>query len=207
MNQTLICKICFNSIKTNTGYYLLHHNTCLCEKCQSELKPHFNGFISDNIKCISIYKYDDKIKSLLYQLKGCYDIEIASIFLDRFKRELSLRFHGYVVIPVPSDKESNNARGFNHVQEIFKSLKLKMIPAIQKTMKHKQSDMKKEERKNVIKYFKWDNSFDINNKKILIVDDVYTTGSTINAIISLVKEHNPKTIRVLVLSKVEEHTN
>lgn len=111
------------------------------------------------------------------------------------------------MIPVPSDQSSNEARGFNHVVEIFKSLNLVIVPAIIKKNKHKQSEMKREERKNVIKYLKWDNSYSIENKKILIVDDVYTTGSTIRAMITLVKQHNPKCIKVLVLSKVIEEYN
>ena len=179
----------------------------LCEKCQAELKPVFLNFEIDGIKCVAIYKYDDRIKSLLYQLKGCYDIELAPLFLERFKREYRIRFHDYIVIPAPSDDESNQLRGFNHVQEIFKTLNLKMVTAIKKRTKHKQSDMKKEERKQVYKYLMWDNYITLENKKILIVDDVCTTGSTIKAMISLAKEHHPKVIRVLVLSKVDEHTN
>jgi len=37
--------------------------------------------------------------------------------------------------------------------------------------------------------------------KILIVDDVFTTGATVQGIIKLVKTLNPKKIRVLVMSK------
>jgi xanthine phosphoribosyltransferase len=39
------------------------------------------------------------------------------------------------------------------------------------------------------------------NDKILIVDDVFTTGSTLNAAIDLIKQGQPKNIKVLVLSK------
>ena len=37
--------------------------------------------------------------------------------------------------------------------------------------------------------------------KVLIVDDVYTSGSTINAMIKLVKKAHPKSIKILILSK------
>ena len=38
--------------------------------------------------------------------------------------------------------------------------------------------------------------------EILLVDDVFTTGSTMRACISLLQEKHPKRIHVLVLSKV-----
>lgn len=41
----------------------------------------------------------------------------------------------------------------------------------------------------------------IKNKKILICDDICTTGSTLKAIIELVKKGNPKDIKILVVAK------
>ena len=42
---------------------------------------------------------------------------------------------------------------------------------------------------------------DLSNKKILLVDDVYTTGSTIKSMIKLVKEKGAKKVKVLIMSK------
>ena len=41
-------------------------------------------------------------------------------------------------------------------------------------------------------------------KKVLIVDDVFTTGSTVNAMIDLIKPKNPKKIKILVMSKTRD---
>ena len=42
---------------------------------------------------------------------------------------------------------------------------------------------------------------DLSNKKILLVDDVYTTGSTIKSMIKLVKQKGAKKIKVLLMLK------
>ena len=41
----------------------------------------------------------------------------------------------------------------------------------------------------------------ISNKKVLIFDDIYTTGSTVNECARILKKANPKTIDVFTLAK------
>ena len=127
-----------------------------------------------------MYDYDDLIQSTLYQFKGCFDIELSGVFLDYFRWYLHFKYLDYVIVPAPSSKENDSERGFNHVIEIFKHLRLK--------------------RKNIKDILAIKN-VNLTNKKILIVDDVCTTGSTIKAMIELVKSKHPKTIKVLVMSK------
>ena len=44
----------------------------------------------------------------------------------------------------------------------------------------------------------------LENHDVLIVDDIYTTGSTMKAAINLVEKLNPKEIKVLVLAKTRD---
>lgn len=200
-NPIKTCKICFKEIEFAGIFNVLHADSCLCNECQKKLVPKEIHFKVDGVKGTSIYEYDENIKSLLFQLKGCSDIELAEVFLNRYKGLIRFRYHDYVMVPAPSDDESDLERGFNHVIEIFKGTKLPIVRAIRKTQKHKQSDQDYKNRLEVKKYLCFDESIDITNKKVLIVDDVMTTGSTIKAMISLIKEHNPKKIAVVVMSK------
>ena len=43
-------------------------------------------------------------------------------------------------------------------------------------------------------------------KKVLVVDDVFTTGSSVRAVIDLIKQGKPKKIAVLVVAKNAEKT-
>ena len=45
----------------------------------------------------------------------------------------------------------------------------------------------------------------VKNKRILLIDDVVTTGSTLKASIDLIKKGSPKDIKILVLAKVDHH--
>ena len=86
---------------------------------------------------------------------------------------------------------------------MFKPLGLKMIQCIHKTKNIKQSDLKADERHKIKEHLAIDN-VDLTKKKVLIVDDVYTTGSTVKAMIDLVTTKNPKKIKVLVMSKTKD---
>lgn len=166
-----------------------------------ELEPKFIKFKVNNYSAIAVYEYTDRIKSLLYQFKGCFDIEIFDVFLERFKHELKMMFYGYHMVPIPSYKDDDERREFNHVEEMFKVIKLPMIKALVKTSHIKQANSPFQERQKISKYLELINGVDLSGKKVLIVDDVYTTGSTMKAAIALIEKLHPKTIKVLVMSK------
>ena len=173
----------------------------ICMKCYREIVPSFIKFKVGHYKALAIYEYDERIKKLLYQFKGCFDIEIFDVFLSRFARELRLMYFDYIMVPIPSYKEDDEIREFNHVEEMFKVLKLKTERVLEKTEKIKQANLSFKQRKEIKNFLRITNGDVIRNKKILLVDDVYTTGSTMSAAISLIEQYHPKRIEILVMSK------
>ncbi|MBR4378297.1 MAG: ComF family protein [Bacilli bacterium] len=159
-----------------------------------------NTFKVDDIECFHIYFYNEKVQELLYQFKGCYDYELYSVFLEYYSSYLNIKFKDYEIVPAPSSKKSDKDRGFNHVEEMFKTLRLKMNKCIHKTKQRKQADLTTKEREKIGDYLVIDD-VNLSNKKILLVDDVYTTGSTIKSMIQLVKQKGAKKIKVLLMSK------
>lgn len=197
--KTTLCKICFNPIEDSL-HHILHKNTSICHRCFERFNPKLETFGIGDIKALYIFDYDQTIQELLYQFKGCADIELSQVFLEYLQNFLGLKYHGFTLIPAPSSQEGDDKRGFNHVVEIFSNLKLPMLRCVHKTKNIKQADLTAKEREGVSKILTIDN-IDLSKKKVLIVDDVYTTGSTIRSMINLVQSKNPKQIKVLVMSK------
>lgn len=90
-----------------------------------------------------------------------------------------------LVVPVPASKGHLEQRGFNQTAELAKSisrqLKVKMDDKVLIRVKETplQRELSKEEReKNLLCAFKVEDKNKIYRKNILLVDDVYTTGST-----------------------------
>lgn len=165
------------------------------------MTPYFKHFRIDGYSAIALYRYDDIIKKLIFQFKGCKDIELKNAFLDPFRFELKLRFFSYHLVPLPSSEKSDLERGFNHVIEIFKCLNLPFENVLYKKKDHKQSDGHFKDRLNVDKVIDIKNGDSLKDKNILIVDDVCTTGSSIRAAINLIKNYKPKRIKILIIAK------
>ena len=110
------------------------------------------------------------------------------------------------MIPAPSYEKSDEERGFNHVEEIFSVLNLKIVKCIHKTKQVKQADLTTKEREQIGSVLTIDD-ISLKGKKVLLVDDVFTTGSTIKAMIKLVREKGAKNIKVLLMSKTIDLEN
>ena len=183
---------------------ILDKDICICSKCQSELEPKFTRFKINGYKATAIYDYSSFIKNLVYLYKGCFDYELNEVFLNLFFKEIKLKYKGYKIIPIPSYIKDDEQRGFNHVVEAFKSLGLESLQIITKTAHHKQADRGFAERHEINKYLVLNSNVSLEKQRVLIVDDIYTTGSTMRAVINLVEKLNPKEIRVLVLAKTRD---
>lgn len=179
---------------------MLFKNPTICHDCLLNFGPVLRKFRVDDVECFHLYFYNQKVQEILYQFKGCKDYELKTVFLEYYSQYLNFKFNSYEIIPAPSSSKSDKERGFNHVEEMFKNINLKINKCIHKTKQIKQADLTTKEREKISSYLTIDN-VDLRRKKILLVDDVYTTGSTIKAMIKLVKERGAKKIKILLMSK------
>ena len=203
MPPTKSCLICFKKIKINDICRLFNDSIDICRSCQTEMEPKFITFKVDGYSAVAIYEYNAIIKKLVYQYKGCYDYVLNQVFLNMYAKELKIRYSDYLIVPVPSFKKDDETRGFNHVIEIFKNIGLNMLDILIKTEKHKQAISTVNERREVYKVLELKERVDLRKKKVLIVDDIYTTGSTMKSAINLIEKLNPKKISILVMAKTK----
>ena len=201
MPPTKNCKICFKEIKISDFCRLFDRKTSICTNCQLLLEPRFIHFVVDRYNALAIYDYSQYIKNLIYLYKGCFDYEMREVFLNLFLPELSIKYKGYKVVPVPSYFKDDELRGFNHVEEVCKLMNLDIVKVLEKTSHFKQAEKGAKKRQQIRKHLAIKPNVSIENEKVLLVDDIYTTGATIRTAINLLEKLNPKIIKVLVLAK------
>lgn len=181
-------------------------NIHVCDTCFQKYQAKFIEFKIEKVKGIAIYEYDESIRELIYQFKGCYDIELGGLFLEQYIIYIRYKYLGYIVVPIPSYENENIRREFNHVKEAFKCLKLERLDILEKIDEYKQSNQKRKDRDKIEYHLKVSDLEKVKNKKILLVDDVLTTGSTLKACIALIKQGHPKCIKILTIAKVMNHS-
>ena len=185
------CLICFNNLEESLG------NKSVCNKCLSKFNPIEKTFYYMGIEIFILYEYNDFFRQILYRFKGCFDSELKKAFLNNYLNNLKRKYKGRKVVCAPSYIDDDKKRGFNHVREIAKNLKLEFIDCLKKDSPYKQSNKKIKDRILIQENIKIDKS-KINAKdRLLIIDDVATSLSTIKSIIHLLPTKIDKKVLIL----------
>lgn len=167
------------------------------------MDPEIRKFEAEETIGWGLYPYNEKIRNLLYLFKGCGDVELGRVFFDPYRWWIRIFFAGYVIVPVPSSDASDRKRGFNHVEEMSKILNIPIVRCIRKSIDVKQSSLPRGKRKDTRNRFEMKETVSLTGKKVLLIDDVMTTGSTLRACILLLKKQKTRKIRFIVMSYVE----
>ncbi|MCX7821593.1 MAG: phosphoribosyltransferase family protein [Brevinematales bacterium] len=176
---------------------LLDYEIEYCENC-SNRKFYFS-------KNISLFPYGDYlIKNLvkLFKFDGVKEsgILLSEIIRNEFFSNVK-NFEFDLITYVPSSKDSLKERGFNPVEFILKKLKVNTFNLLGRE-KHfkKQSELLLNERERFIRgqyYLLLNKGVDIRNKKILLIDDIFTSGNTLNEISRILLENGALNINTL----------
>lgn len=178
----------------------------------------------DNLDIVNIEYYDSDIEvqiyySLFYNnfLKGVVDRfkfrgqnylfrSLGDIMSDTLKT-LSLTNNYDLLVTVPMHRSSEKLRGYNQSELLARRISENTgIPfgndLIYKVKETKQQHFLNtvERRKNLNNSFKTSKTSAIRGKRILIVDDIITTGETIRAIADTLRMHAPMQVDALALT-------
>jgi ComF family protein len=189
----------------------------LCKKCEniliSEAKFKIDIVEEKNIcfEHLYIFKYEGIIRKLLLDYKfndKSYLFRTLSNFILNNKKFLNILKSYTTIVPVPISKKRNKDRGYNQSylisNEISKKANLECNNNSLLKVRNiiEQSKLSKEERERNIKdAYKLKNKSDLENKKIILFDDIYTTGSTAIECYKTLIEANVEKISVMTIAK------
>jgi competence protein ComFC len=192
------CLVCSSYIESSLNN-LISNNKSICQTCFANMKPIVKIIKIDNIKGVLLYSYNDFTRSLILQIKANYDLELAKHILSPLKLFLKENYKKFTLVPIPSTKTSNKVRGFNHVEAIFSKLGLPVTNLFEKVGNYKQASTKFEMRSQISDKIKLINGIEI-PKRIVVIDDIITSGSSLKAALSILKDKGVKNLTFILVA-------
>ena len=203
---SLICTACQADLPLlpSARCPLCNDQTTHGERCGACLKetPHFD-------RTSACFRYDFPVDRIIHALKYGHQLAVADWLAGQMLETLATPDVD-LIIPLPLHSERLRERGFNQSAEIAGRLgKCLKLPVDRSTLLRTratppQAELPlKERHQNVRGAFECHGDF--SGRRILLVDDVMTTGATLNECARVLKLHGASTVRVAVAARALKH--
>jgi len=215
--NTAICADCFNKIEITNCFY--------CPRCLKRLYEPKKSCHKETkfILGAATFYENDSIQNLIQALK--YNnlksaakplAEILKNYIEKniFNRDtnFSINFENYIALPIPLSPQKQRARGFNQIVVVYQILEKitnqkmpKLLENVLIRTRNTRSQTKcanyDERVKNISGSFAIKNPEVIKNRNILLIDDVFTSGATLNEAVKILKTAQAKKIIGLVIAR------
>ena len=201
-----ICAACLDAIPL--------HGTLFCGTCRSRLpepKKHCHKDTPYLLAAATDYE-NQTVRELIHALKFKFIRTAASplgAITARYLEHLDIPLDGYSLVPIPLSKKRMRERGFNQSELIARGvadrfhlpLDTTSIIRTRHTLPQSEREDWNERKNNVAGCFLIVDNGAIAGKKILLVDDVTTSGATLREAAKSLKRAGARTVLALVTAK------
>lgn len=186
------CEICGKELTSNITH---------CSACRD------NPVLQSTNKVIPLFSYRLWNKELLYLWKIKQQRGLSSVFADFVHQALKI-LDIKIIVPVPPRKGKIAREGWDQIEELCKFLEYrygyKILRLLERESTKQQKKLNREERLNTIKSgYSLRQTTEILPDSVVLLDDVCTTGSTIECCAALLKKSGIKNVNAVTLFTVD----
>ena len=216
------CLLCGQTMKTVLTFssllLLKNDDSYLCSDCDSTLErigeEHCSNCMKTDLstKCQdcqfwckegvevshrAIFTYNQAMKDFFSRYKFDGDFLLRKVFASVLSAELR-KYKEYQFVVIPLSPERLLDRGFNQVEGLVEAAGFKYLDLLEKREERASSSKSRSERLTTELPFFIKSGASI-PKKILLIDDIYTTGTTINRVKKLLEEAGAEDVKTFSL--------
>ena len=190
-------------------YKVIENDRLTCDECEKKLKDSINYiyYRTPDFECTSLYKYNECTKGVVGNIKRRRSTTICKKVANLLADEAQKLPPVDIVAYVPMTRQDKAERGFNQCEIMAKVISKRLTLKFQKNVLKKirqtrpQKELKAAERaKNLKGAFRV--CKDVKGKKILLIDDVITTGATLRENARMLYKAGAAHVTVLTFAKV-----
>ncbi|MCR5066820.1 MAG: hypothetical protein K6A14_02030 [Erysipelotrichaceae bacterium] len=201
------CLICNRDIRAEGSLEeMFYVDDCICAYCRGQLGYFPRTIRTGGLKIEGLFLYQGLLRDTLIQFKEYNDEALYPLFLYPYAKRLRHKYREYELLPMPSSQKAFVKRGFKPVDLIFSMLDLPIIDGLYKKSDMDQKSRSFRERQQIYGQIALKDDVRLEGKKILLVDDIVTSGATMRAGYRLVKERSGE-VRALTLSYNQRFLN
>ncbi|WP_368668740.1 ComF family protein [Sporosarcina sp. 6E9] len=197
MTECLLCNVELLTRPSWKSLLALDDEMVVCLECFSRFKRSNQKFEDTLLKNITaLYEYNDAMRDYLHQYKFLQDIALANVFKNELRDVVKSKVN---IIPIPMHPKRKVARTFSHVEELLKCARISYSDVLEKKDDETMGEKSKKERLAISPLFNLKSNAIIEYEPYLIIDDIYTTGTTLRHAAALLIEAGAKEVEAVTL--------
>lgn len=210
------CEKCITDCKNTLALYcpvchLKNDDGKPCFKCKAETSLNGVAAFFDYDEQSIIGQLIKKFKyGFVYDIGSTWEI-IANLYIKFLITNLKINSSSFCVIPVPLHKKRFKERGFNQAEimaeKIIKNFQNNELVCLDKVNLSRQKQTKQQAKLNRVERiqnlkdaFIWSGKV-VAPKTVLLIDDVYTSGTTMNECAKILKKNGTQKVYGIVIAR------
>jgi ComF family protein len=202
---TFLCERCIEALPTAEGDR--------CDRCWLPIRANVCFNCTENPGCLthlrSLYRYERDVRRLVHTFKfgdqSCLAPELGRLLAEGFEQH---ELEADVIVPVPLTGFRRRTRGYNQSLLLAKEVSKLTAVAVAESLRRSGhsvaqagSASAEERRRNVEDVYSMSKGADVIGAHVLLVDDVATTGATLNACAAVLLEAGAASVSALTLAR------
>lgn len=180
------------------------------QHCKACWKDQVDGICSDcekwrkkgvEVSHQSIFSYNQAMREYFSTYKFMGDYLLRTVFKDDIRKRLK-EYRGYTIVPIPISQKKWRKRKFNQVIGLLDAANVpyKELLKVNARKKQDQSSKTRTERLQTKQFFEISTKDNLPSK-ILIVDDIYTTGKTLQLARECLEENGARNVKTFSIAR------
>ena len=199
------CLLCEQRLANTPSWqslFAIEKSLLLCEACSKSFERadiNERGDILHHVK--SLYTYNEAMRNYLHQYKFLQDVALAGVFATELRNELKRK--NAIIVPIPMHPDKKIERTFSHVDELLLAANIPFEDLLIKTNTEVMGEKTREERLSMRPLFAIKQGIVIQNTTYILIDDIYTTGTTLRHAATVLREAGAERVEAVTLIRAE----